>query len=90
MIQVHAGAVNRIKSDCAKAVNGYPTLAKVRSDGGVDAMYEGPRDYHSMTQFIDAHFEPEQAKRSIQNEANVAHGVAHGVAQEKGHKIPKN
>lgn len=56
IIEVHAGAVPHIQSECAQAVHGYPTIVKVLAGGKPDVMFNEPRDFDSFMRFIDTHF----------------------------------
>tara|TARA_B100000497_G_scaffold122020_1_gene152587 strand:+ start:315 stop:842 length:528 start_codon:yes stop_codon:yes gene_type:complete len=52
VFEVHVGAIQNIKSACAKNVGGFPTIMAVRPGGFVMREYFGPRDTKSFLNFI--------------------------------------
>lgn len=52
VFEVHVGAIQNIKSACAKNVLGFPTIMAVRPGGFVMREYFGPRDTKSFLNFI--------------------------------------
>jgi thiol-disulfide isomerase/thioredoxin len=52
LIEVHADALPKIKSDAAKNVKGYPTILKVTKGGKLGGEYSGNRTVEDMLQFI--------------------------------------
>ena len=59
IIEVHSGAVNNIKSNVTKEVNGYPTIMLVYNKGNSHISYECDRDRSTsdMKKFINDNFE---------------------------------
>ena len=52
VFEVHVGAIQHIKSACARNVQGFPTIMAVKPGGFVMREYFGPRDTTSLLNFI--------------------------------------
>ena len=48
IIEVHNNAVGKIASNCARNINGYPTIMEVKPGGYPGREYHGPRTTESM------------------------------------------
>ena len=58
IIEVHAGSLPEIKSECAMRVNGYPTIMEVLPGGFAGKQHMGARDLPTLRDFFTETFKP--------------------------------
>jgi hypothetical protein len=63
VIEVHAGAIPHIKSQCAKHVRGYPSVMHVHPGGRKAKEYSGDRTTRDLLKFIGREFKRKSSDR---------------------------
>lgn len=71
IIEVHADAVNDIKSDCARHIRGYPTIMEVKEGGIAGKEHHGSRDSETLLNFLHTNIQPPIRRKRIDAIENV-------------------